>query len=635
MSNLVIRHLIRLSINKKRTKVQGQIINGQKVLRAFGSAKTSYNENFASRYGAYIETHYSERGKMVGAKTLHYFLEKSRICNGKLSEGNFNVFYWLLAGTEPDEKQVLQLKDDPKAYLYLAKYGRILQSGDATEYNELKGVMRAAGFRSEHFNRIIQLLAAILHLGNITFTDPAGQNATDESVTIQNRETLDFVSELLGLDARALESVLTFKTTLIGKDVTTLILNADQAAAQRDELAQTIYSLLFSWLVEHINQRTYTDQFNSFIGLLDFPGTQPSGFGSVGFEQFCIDYANERMYNFIMNRTFESDNVEFQSEAIQLPQISYADNSTCIDLFEKPTRGINAILNKMSEKTMSGKRFFTDANAIEAISKYNSDNPSFSSKSSNTNSRQFAIQHFSGEVTYEPNGFISKNNNELLVDFISLIRGNADMPASWNSFVLELFSDENLAIDSHPLGGMSALVAAQQSAKPTRLPSMRRSERKAAGNKLEKEEKQDQSVDTSGKKTVLAQVQSAIDDLVGSFQEATIWCVYCIRPNATGSTTQFDSLLVQSQVKAFNLDKMATKMQHFYMVSVTHESFLSRYAVPFSNMGLDHSGTPEEQCASIKEMNKWTDSDMALGTTKVISYTFAYIFVSFLLNSNI
>ncbi|KAK4516946.1 uncharacterized protein ATC70_000274 [Mucor velutinosus] len=620
ISNLVIQHLIRLSANKKRSKVQNHIIHGQKVLRAFGSAKTCFNDNFASRYGVYIETHYNERGKMVGAKTLHYFLEKSRLCHGsKLSEGNFNVFYWLLAGTEPDEKQVLQLKDDPKAYLYLAKYGRMLQSGDADEYNQLKDVMRAAGFRGQHFNHIIQLLAAILHLGNIVFTDPAGGvGATEESAAIKNRDTLEIVTELLGLDTRALESVLCFKTAMVGKDVTTLILNAEQAAAQRDELAQTLYSLLFSWLVEHINQKTYTDQFNSFIGILDFPGTQPSGFGSVGFEQFCIDYANERIYNFIMNRTFEPDDAEFQAESIHVPQVDFTNNTACIDLYEKPTRGINAILNKMSEKTISGKRLFTDANAMEAITKYNSDNPSFACKLSDTNARQFAIQHYSGQVTYEPTGFITKNNNQLLVDIIALIRGNADMPASWNSFVLDLFSDENLAIDSHPLGGMSALVAAQQSAKPTRLPSMRKSQRRA---NQEKQEAAFTATDTSGKKTVLAQVQSAIDDLVNSFQEATMWCVYCIRPNATASTTQFDNLLVQSQVKTFHLDKIAAKMQHFYMISVPHTSFLSRYAVPFSNMGLDHSGSPQEQCGSVKEMHRWTDRDMAIGTSKVfLSY---------------
>lgn len=612
--NLVIRHLIRLSSNKKRTKVQGQIINGQKVLRAFGSAKTSYNEKAASRFGLYTETHFNERGKMVGAKTLHYLLEKSRITSSKSTEGNFNVFYWLLAGTTPDEKQVLQLNNDPNAYHYLARYGRTILPTDAEEYDELKGVMRAAGLRREHVSRIVQLLAAILHLGNITFVKPSGVGV-DEAVTIQNVEALGLVADFLGLDIGALENVLTFKTTMIGRDVTTLILNAEQAAAQRDELAQTLYSLLFSWIVERINQKTYTDEFNSFIGVLDFPGTQPSGFGSVGFDQFCVDYANERMYNFLANRMFESDDEEFKLENIQVPEISYIKNADCIELLERPSRGVCAVYNKMSEKTSTGKRIYTDINAVEAISKYNSENPALTERVSDGGARQFAIQHFSGQVTYDPAGFIAKNNNQLLVDFISLFRGNAEMPASWSNFALELFSDENLAIEAHPLGGLAALVAAQQSAKPARLPSMRRSKRKAPNT--EKEKTDDTAADTTGKTTLLSQIQSALDDLINSFQEATVWSIFCIRPNATENTTQFDSIVVQSQIKAFNIDPLAARMKHFYLVSVPHESFLSRFAVPLSNMGLSHDGTNQEQCEAVKQISNRSDTEMAIGTTKV------------------
>lgn len=616
LANLTLRHLLRLGSNKKKSKLQAQLINSLKILHAFGSARTPSNDKAASRFGLYTETHYTERGKVVGAKILHYFLEKSRLTATKQNESNFNIFYWLIAGTEPDEKQVLQLSEDPRAFRYLERYGRPLQPSDSKDYNDLKSAMRIAGFKREHFGRIIQVLAAILHLGNVEFSAPDGVGE-EETVIVTNPETLDIVADFLGVEYRSIETVLKYKTAVIGKDMTTLILDTQQAEAQRDELAEILYSLTFSWMVEHINQKIYTDNFNSFIGVLDFPGTQPSGFSSVGFEQFCMNYANERMFNFVMDRTFKSNDEELRLEMIPVMTdiLSHNSNDACIDLFDRPSRGICAILNKMSEKAISGKRVFSDINAVDAIEKYNASNPALAPKTSDTGVRQFAIQHFAGEVTYDPIGFITKNNSQLQIDFISLFRGNSDMPPSWSQFVLELFSDNNLAIDSHPiLHGASSLIATtQQNAKPTRLPSMRKSKR---GHNNKKEETKEEAADRT-KKTVLSQIQSSLDDLVSSFEEAMIWSIFCIQPNTTENYTHFDKLAVFSQVKSFQLKSLAMKMKNFYIISLSHQDFLSRYAVPLANVGLNHDGTLQEQCEAARVLMQWNESGMAIGVNKV------------------
>ncbi|KAI8884434.1 glycosyltransferase family 2 protein [Backusella circina FSU 941] len=616
--NLVVNHLMRLSVNKRLSKSHNQIMNGQEVLRIFGSAKTDVNKN-ASRVGVYTEIHFNGRGRIVGAKSLHYFLEKTRISGKKLHEGNFNVFYMLLGGTTPDEKQVLLLKDNPDAFRYLSNYGRPLhQEQDGAGFIELKQMMRIAGFRRDHVSRIIQLLAAILHLGNLEFADATG-TGTEESVTIKNEDTLELAADFLGLNPVALANVLKFKTALIGNDVTTLIMESKQAAEQRDNLAQTLYSLLFSWMVEYLNKKTCTDDFNCFIGILDFPGTRNT-FSAVGFDQFCIDYANEKMYSFLNHRLFESDIPELQEESIELPEISFNNNSACMELLDRALKGICTIINKMSEKNTSGKRDFSDLNLLQAISRYHSENPMYENNLTSKGVQQFSIQHFSAKVNYDPTGFLLQNNNQLLVDFVTLFRGDASLPPSWNTFVLELFSDENLAIDNHPIHSVSSMLDIQQTAKPMRLPSMRKSQRKKPSEKEmpnETSQKKNQE-----KKTVISQIRSALDELLLSFEEATLWTVFCIKPNDTYDTTYIDRRMLQQQIDACNLEGLAKRMRNFYPISMAHTDFLDKYAMSCNLLDLTELSEPKDQCENIIDTCGWTKRQVAVGNTKIfLSYS--------------
>ncbi|KAG1641830.1 hypothetical protein G6F44_005444 [Rhizopus delemar] len=599
---LTLRHLVRLSSHKKESKVQTQIIESQRLLEAFGHCQTNKGTS-SSRYGYYSEIQFNERGRMIGSKILHYSLESSRVtsdCVQSSLDGNFNIFYYLLAGVSPDERTTLQLLD-PSSYTYLQKFSkRAILPTDAERFEDLKTAMKTCGFRKEQMGRIIQLAATILHLGNLTFIDPQG-TGTQEAAFVKNTELLDLVADFLGLDPHALENVLTFKTTLIRKDITTLILNAEQASLQRDELCQVLYSLLFSWIVEKINSKTCVEEFNSFIGLLDFPGLQ-SDYPVAGFEQLCINLCSEHIQAYVDRTLFEVEADLFRAEGIHVPEVAYP--SPALNLLTRP-KGICYQANTMTDVS---KRTYTDTHLMDSLIKFNSSHPAFSVKNSDTSARHFVIRHYGDTpVEYSTQGFIAHNNNQISVDFLSLFKGGMDVQPSWNSFVVDLFA--NIKTQHHPKHS-TAIIAAQQSAKPMRGPSQRRSTRKKGSTNNEKSAGGEANLSL----TILTQIQSALDELVDSLEEAKLWTVYCILPKLKESGS-FDLKWVQSQIGAFHLPSLLQSPTIHYVESYSHQEFLERYGHLFP--GLDTTRLLRSQCEMAAGIMNWTTPNMSITQHKV------------------
>ncbi|KAI9305874.1 chitin synthase-domain-containing protein [Cunninghamella echinulata] len=615
---LILQHLLHLGSHKKETKVQQQIIHSQTIINAFGQAASSLNTN-ASLYGYYGEIQFSERGRMIGAKTLHYCFDKSRItCH---QQPNFNVFYQLLAGLSPQEKQSLQLTSEPSHYRYLkARLSSSSQSQlmDPEAWTQLKQSLKICGFRKDHITRIIQLLAALLHLGNLVFLDPSA-SSDQEAAYVKNVEELDLVADMLGLDPQALENVLTFKTTLIRKDVTTLILNAEQANEQRNELVKVLYSLLFSWLVEKINNKTCNDSFAAFIGLLDFPGTSAAANSnnnstSSGFHQFCLLLSNERIHGYYMDRVM-NDKL-YTMDGIKMANIEYDSNQPCLELLTRPSKGVCALLNNMTDSNTSGKRSHTDNNFLDSMIKYNGQHQSFSLKKSSTSARHFAIEHYTGSVTYDPQGFLQSNGNQISVDFVSLFRGSADIPASWNGFLVELFSEDNLATVTHPRN-TQAIVTAQQSTKPSRQPSLRKSKRNKDQPKSTTADDKNTASTAVPTTSVLNQLSSALDDLFNSIEEATLWSIFCINPNHQQHPTQFDTKLVQQQLNHLSIPQISQRMRQHYIQHFTHAEFLERYALILQSLSIDTSRLPRSCCELVIQTYGWNNQNAIVGNNMI------------------
>lgn len=567
---------------------------------------------------------------MVGAKTIHYFPESQRVVSPQLT--NFDVFYQLVAGASAEERTALQIQPTLDTYRYLNRNTTPSNNNDhPNAFADLKAALKMAGFRKDHIARIVQLLAAILHLGNLVFVDPTSNLNSQEAAYVKNTEVLDLVADLLGVDPRALENVLVFKTTLIRKDVTTLILNADQASAQRDELAHTLYSLLFAWMVERINTKLCAadeSKFNSFVGVLDFPGLQQSSQGAASFYSFVVNVAAERVHQFMVEQLYRNTTRLYESEGILSPQQQQQTTastaaSEIADLLYRPTRGVCSVINSMSESVRKGKSTVNDANLVDTIVKYNGNNsPYFSVRNApGSQQRQFAIQHFGGQVTYDPTGFLAQNNatSQVAVDFVSLFRGTGGgNPPSSNQFVVDLW--DGVATENHPRH-QDAVVSAQQK-QPARKPSVRQSVRRK-GRNANKEGQEENGKDKDGKdnasSSMLGQTLAALDELFNNtLQEATLWTVFCIRPNNNSpASTQFDSRLVAGQIKAYGLADLARHVQQQYAVAYEHQEFLDRYQVPLQQL-LDTSGgrLPRAQLEILMPQLGWTQNDAAVGSNK-------------------
>jgi len=87
------------------------------IFVAFGNAKTIRNDN-SSRFGKYIDIHFSKDGVIEGAKIEQYLLEKSRIVAQSTDERNYHIFYCMLAGLSAEDKKKLDLQD-ASHYKYL------------------------------------------------------------------------------------------------------------------------------------------------------------------------------------------------------------------------------------------------------------------------------------------------------------------------------------------------------------------------------------------------------------------------------------------------------------------------------------------------------------------------------------
>ncbi|CAL0300500.1 unnamed protein product [Lupinus luteus] len=503
--------------------IEYEILKTNPILEAFGNGKTLRNDN-SSRFGKLIEIHFSETGKISGANIQTFLLEKSRVVQCNEGERSYHIFYQLCAGAPPSlrEKLNLQSAEDYK-YLNQSNCYSITGVNDAEEFRTVTDALDVVHISKEDQENVFAMLAAVLWLGNISFEVVDNEN----HVRAVEDEGLSSVAKLIGCDIEDLKLTLSTRKMKVGNDNIIQKLTLSQAIDARDALAKSIYACLFDWLVEQINKSLAVGKRRTgrSISILDIYGFE--SFNRNSFEQFCINYANERLQQHFNRHLFKLEQEEYIQDGIDWAKVEFEDNQGCLNLFEKKPLGLLSLLDE--ESTFPNGTDLTFANKLK---QHLNSNSCFKGE----RDRAFTVSHYAGEVTYDTTGFLEKNRDLLHLDSIQLL-------SSSTCHLPQIFASQMLTQSEKPVVG--AL-------------------HKSGGA-------------DSQKLSVATKFKGQLFQLMQRLEITTPHFIRCIKPNNLQSPGSYEQGLVLQQLRCCGVLEVVRISKSGFPTRMSHQKFARRY----------------------------------------------------------
>ncbi|CAN8327172.1 unnamed protein product [Cochlearia groenlandica] len=426
---------------KDDRSVEQQVLESNPLLEAFGNAKTVRNDN-SSRFGKFVEIQFDANGRISGAAIRTYLLERSRVVRITDPERNYHCFYQLCASENDAEKYKLS---NPHQFHYLnqSKTYELDGVSNAEEYKNTRRAMDIVGISHDEQEGIFRTLAAILHLGNVEFSS----GKEHDSSVVKDRESrmhLQMAADLFKCDANLLLASLCTRSILTREGTIVKALDSNAAVTSRDALSKTVYARLFDWLVNKINRSVGQDADSRFqIGVLDIYGFEC--FKNNSFEQFCINFANEKLQQHFNEHVFKMEQDEYRKEEINWSYIEFIDNQDVLDLIEKKPIGVIALLDEACMFPRSTHESFS----MKLFHNFKFHPRLEKAKFSETD---FTLSHYAGKVTYHTETFLDKNRDYTIVEHCNLLS------SSKCSFVAGLFpsSPEESVRSSYKFSSVSS-----------------------------------------------------------------------------------------------------------------------------------------------------------------------------------
>lgn len=480
----------------RNARVCDSLVGSTQALEAFGNARTLQNSN-SSRFGKLAEVSLdAQTGKVEGAVIVPYMLEASRMTHRACGERNFHICYALrdalertarglaftrlgeaaasVAGTE--EAQAA-LRNAPsgfwgRAALWpewcslaercccgsgsgLARSPYLLDDGDArhagkacagpVRFDDIVGSMRAVGLEDEEILSCMQLVAAVLMLGNVTPTvveadgcARGGARNDHEGGAAEAAEPADDalrkVGEMLAISESELAAFLGTKAIDTPGGRITQPRTCREATTLRDSVARELYSALFSWLVRRVaaaaapppaQELCPEAEVRRRVAMLDIYGFEVCQ--TNGLEQLLINYCNERLQALFNMQLFATEAQDYRAEGVPaelFTEMFQTHELIALPLLEGGGNGPWRAPGLFALVDDEARCRFNDGSAAALRSRMDSSfSDSAAYKAGRREATVFAVAHFAGDVAYDSKSFVESNANAARPEILAFFGG--------------------------------------------------------------------------------------------------------------------------------------------------------------------------------------------------------------------
>merc|ERR1711953_1444830 len=413
--------------------LEDKIVNTNPVLEAWGNAKTVRNDN-SSRFGKFIRIWFNAAGKLSGADMVIYLLEKSRLTYQQELERCYHSFYNIMSDQVPDIKGKCHLSDNIYDYWWVSQGKTTVPSIDDKEdmmyADEAYNIL---GFSEEETYNVYKLTAIVMHMGNLTkdFV-PVGK---EEQAEVKDETNAEKVAELCGIDREWMVTYFCKPKLKVGTEWVSKGQTCDGAASSVGGIGRSVYERLFTFIMTKCNETLFDPTMKKvqYIGCLGIAGFEI--FDYNGFEQICINFANEKLQQFFNQHMFVLEQEEYVREGLEWGNVDFGmDLQVCITMFEKPM-GLLAILEEESLFPKATDQSFAaklHENLLDKpLGEHNFKKPSPKPDPG----AHFAVVHYAATVSYNLTNWLEKNKDPLNDTIVELMKNGS------NQLLVECFYD--------------------------------------------------------------------------------------------------------------------------------------------------------------------------------------------------